>query len=165
MNHPKDNQKYHVTRKKSREIVLEGETLEAFIRLYALYQIRKIQELFGIGRSSVLRIAKRLGIDRDYQSIKRHSIEERINNIKKDRLRVRWGLEPVSRLRLFRTLTSSGYRQKFLMIRHNNYFRCREHTTYICYDSATRRSERREKTAIRHGLKIINAESINITRP
>lgn len=216
--------KYNVTISANNKVVLEGEALDAFIRLYPKYQMRKIQEWFGISAATAWRIGRELGLQRDYKAIKRKSIattkriwrkngyyesvkmrrpseacfeayrkkresgfsplrqlkEQNHRKFKrtikkraettrklreKDRLRVKWGLEPKTNLRLFRSLTHTGYSQKCSMIKFNNYFSCQEHTTYLCYDSDTRRSDRREQTAIRHGLRIVNAESLNIVRP
>lgn len=220
----KKKTKYKVTITAHNKVVLEGEALDAFIRLYPKYQMRKIREWFGFSQMTALRIGNELGLQRDYKAIRCKSIattkrtwrengyyddvknrrpsdacfeaarrkmesgfypmrqlkEQNPRKFKrtikkiadttrklreKDRLRVKWGLKPKTNLRLFRTLTHAGYSQKCSMINANNYFSCQEHTTYLCYDRDTQRSERREKTAIRHGLKVVNAESINITRP
>ncbi len=44
------------------------------------------------------------------------------------------------------------------MIKQCNYFAVDEHPTWVGYDKETKRSARREATAIKHGLKIVGAE-------
>ena len=78
----------------------------------------------------------------------------------RERLRMQYGLERKSRLHL--PLDNSPPRaaaHKYLMIRQCNYFAdplggpC-----VVCYDSQTQRSARREATAARHWLKVVEAE-------
>lgn len=45
------------------------------------------------------------------------------------------------------------------MIKYNNYFAADGHPSWVCWDADTVRSPRREATAIRHGLKIVEGEA------
>ena len=49
--------------------------------------------------------------------------------------------------------------QKHSMIKYNNYFAADGHPSWVCWDADTVRSPRREATAIRHGLKIVEGEA------
>lgn len=46
--------------------------------------------------------------------------------------------------------------QKHSMIKYNNYFAADGHPSWVCWDADT---VRREATAIRHGLKIVEGEA------
>lgn len=72
-------------------------------------------------------------------------------------LRMVYGLERKTKLRL-KKMSHAAASQKNSMITHNNYFADEEHPLWVCYDSETRRSPKREATAIRHGLKIVEGK-------
>ena len=78
---------------------------------------------------------------------------------RKERLRVLYGLERKTRL-IFtdNPMTPRASAQKHAMIKECNYFAVDDDVWAVCYDSQTRRSPRREATAIKHGLKIIEGE-------
>lgn len=78
---------------------------------------------------------------------------------RKERLRVLYGLERKTRL-IFtdNPMTHKASAQKHAMIKECNYFAVDDDVWAVCYDSQTRRSPRREATAIKHGLKIIEGE-------
>ena len=78
---------------------------------------------------------------------------------RKERMRVLYGLERKTRLRITdNPMTHKASAQKHAMIKECNYFAVDDDVWTVCYDSQTRRSTRREATAIKHGLKIIEGE-------
>lgn len=96
---------------------------------------------------------------RRYKRILKKRGEARKEQVRKERLRMLYGLDRKKHLRLPENpLGSAASSQKHAMIRKNNYFACPGHPSWVCYDSDTRRSPRREATAIRHGLKIVEGE-------
>lgn len=75
---------------------------------------------------------------------------------RKERLRVLYGLERKTRLRLpCKQMTHRASAQKHAMIKSCNYFAVDDDVWTVCYDSQTRRSPRREATAIKYGLKVV----------
>ena len=97
---------------------------------------------------------------RRYRRVLKQRSEARKEQVRKERLRMLYGLERKTRLRLpLAPLTHTAVSQKNAMIHKNNYFACPGHSSWVCYDSDTRRSPRREATAVRHGLKIVEGES------
>ena len=78
---------------------------------------------------------------------------------RKERMRVLYGLERKTRLRITdNPMTHKASAQKHAMIKECNYFAVDDDVWAVCYDSQTLRSPRREATAIKHGLKIIEGE-------
>lgn len=78
---------------------------------------------------------------------------------RKERMRVLYGLERKTRLRITdNPMTHKASAQKHAMIKECNYFAVDDDVWTVCYDSQTRRSTRREATAIKHGLKIVEGE-------
>lgn len=78
---------------------------------------------------------------------------------RKERMRVLYGLERKTRLRITdNPMTHKASAQKHAMIKECNYFAVDDDVWTVCYDSQTRRSTRREATAIKHGLKIVKGE-------
>ena len=78
---------------------------------------------------------------------------------RKERLRVLYGLERKTRLRLpCKQRTHRASAQKYAMIKSCNYFAVDDDVWTVCYDSQTRRSPRREATAIKYGLKVVEGE-------
>lgn len=97
---------------------------------------------------------------RKFKRWKQKMSENRKKLFEKERRRVKWGLEQKTKLKIsFCKLSHSAAMQKFAMIHRNNYFAHPEHTSWICYDSETRRSSRSEATAEKHGLRVVNAEN------
>lgn len=78
---------------------------------------------------------------------------------RKERMRVLYGLERKTRLRITdNPMTHKASAQKHAMIKECNYFAVDDDVWTVCYDSQTRRSTRREATAIKHGLKIVEGK-------
>ena len=83
---------------------------------------------------------------------------------RKERLRVLYGLERKTRLRVpCNPMTRRASRRKSDMIKSCNYFAVDDDVWTVCYDSQTRRSPRRESTAIKYGLKIVEGKAENKT--
>lgn len=96
---------------------------------------------------------------RKYKAAQKKKAEKWKETRDRDRRRVGMGFEPRTKFRhSFFKISHTASSQKHSMIRKNNYFADSDHPTWVCYDSETRRSEQREQTAIRHGLRIVNAE-------
>lgn len=77
----------------------------------------------------------------------------------KDMLKVKYGLEQKTKFRIVLSPMKHGASsQKHAMIAHNNYFSDPEHPDWVCYDNKTRRSARREATAVKKGLRIVEGE-------
>lgn len=75
---------------------------------------------------------------------------------RKERLRAKYGLERKTKLNIpFHPMTRAQTCKKHVMIKKYNYFADPDDPHNVCYDSQTRRSERSERTAIRHGLRIV----------
>ena len=86
--------------------------------------------------------------------------EQRKELWRKERMRMLYGLERRTKLRLpLDSLTHAASACKYMMIRKCNYFADPDGDSHIiCYDSQTRRSEKRAATAIRHGFTIVEGE-------
>lgn len=90
--------------------------------------------------------------------------EKRKDLIRRDRLRLEYGLPRLTKLRLtVNTLSHAARAQKSEMIRKKNYFSDPDHTEWVCYDSETDRSPQMEATAHRHGLYVVAGEEIENT--
>ena len=94
---------------------------------------------------------------RRYKLIMRKRSELHKEIVRKERMRMVYGLERRTKLRLpLNSLTHAASACKYMMIRECNYFADPDGDSHIiCYDSQTRRSEKREATAIRHGFTIV----------
>ena len=97
---------------------------------------------------------------RKYKRLMQKKSEQRKELWRKERLRMVYGLERRTKLRLpLNSLTHAASACKYMMIRECNYFADPDGDSHIiCYDSQTRRSEKREATAIRHGFTIVEGE-------
>lgn len=95
-----------------------------------------------------------------YKLIMRKRSELHKEIVRKERMRMVYGLERRTKLRLpLNSLTHAASACKYMMIRECNYFADPDGDSHIiCYDSQTRRSEKREATAIRHGFTIVEGE-------
>lgn len=102
---------------------------------------------------------------RRYRKVCEKRGQARREIFRKERLRMKYGLERKTKLRVpLQKLSHAAYSQKSAMITQNNYFADENHTCWVCYDSETRRSPKREATAIRHGLKIVEGkDTVTIT--
>lgn len=79
----------------------------------------------------------------------------------RDKRRVGFGFEPQTNFNhSFVKLSHTAIGQKHVMIKRNNYFSDPEHPSWVCYDKETKRSERSEATAVRHGLRIVQADVV-----
>ena len=97
---------------------------------------------------------------RKYNRLMQKKSEQRKELWRKERMRMVYGLERRTKLRLpLNSLTHAASACKYMMIRECNYFADPDGDSHIiCYDSQTRRSEKREATAIRHGFTIVEGE-------
>ena len=97
---------------------------------------------------------------RKYKRLMRKKSEQRKELWRKERMRMVYGLERRTKLRLpLNSLTHAASACKYVMIRECNYFADPDGDSHIiCYDSQTRRSARREATAAKHGLKVVEAD-------
>ena len=97
---------------------------------------------------------------RKYKQLMRKKSEQRKELWRKERMRMVYGLERRTKFRLpLNSLTHAASACKYMMIRECNYFADPDGDSHIiCYDSETRRSEKREATAIRHGFTIVEGE-------
>lgn len=93
---------------------------------------------------------------RKYKRAQKKKAEKWRETRERDKRRVGFGFEPQTGFRhSFVKLSHMASAQKSLMIKHCNYFADYDHPTWVCYDSETQRSPRREFTAIRNGLRIV----------
>ncbi len=77
----------------------------------------------------------------------------------KDIKRARWGLPQKTKFRItLYPISHTASTQKHAMIKYCNYFADPDHPSWVCYDSETKRSARREATAVKHGLRIVAGE-------
>ena len=97
---------------------------------------------------------------RKYKRLMRKKSEQRKELWRKERMRMVYGIERRTKLRLpLNSLTHAASACKYMMIRECNYFADPDGDSHIiCYDSETQRSARREATAAKHGLKVVEAD-------
>ena len=97
---------------------------------------------------------------RRYRMVLRKRSEKRKELWHKERLRLKYGLERKTRLHIpLNNIPHRAAAHKYLMIRRCNYFADPLGDPYVvCYDSQTQRSARREATAAKHGLKVVEAD-------
>ena len=97
---------------------------------------------------------------RKYKRLIQKKSEQRKELYRKEQLRAFYGLERQTILRIPSSpLSHSASSQKHAMIKACNYFADPLGDPHvICYDSETQRSARREATAAKHGLKVVEAE-------
>lgn len=96
---------------------------------------------------------------RKYKIAMKKKCDKWMENREKDKRRVLFGLEQKTRFRhTFTPLSHQAISHKWAMIRHCNYFSVDDHPSWVCYDRETKRSQRREETAKRHGLRVVEAE-------
>ena len=95
-----------------------------------------------------------------YEQLMRKKSEQRKELWRKERLRAFYGLERQTKLCIpDAPMSRRAASQKHAMIKFCNYFADPLGDPHIiCYDSETRRSARREATAVRHGLKVVEAD-------
>ena len=97
---------------------------------------------------------------RKYKRLLRKNSEQRKELFRKERLRAYSGLARQTNLRIpFNPMSRRAIAQKHAMIKACNYFADPLGDHYIiCYDSETQRSARREATAAKYGLKVVEAD-------
>ena len=97
---------------------------------------------------------------RKYKQLLRKRSEQRKELYRKEQLRAFYGLERQTNLRIpSNPMSHRATAQKHAMIKICNYFADPLGDPHvICYDSETRRSARREATAAKHGLKVVEAD-------
>ena len=96
---------------------------------------------------------------RRYRRLLEKRSEARKELLRREKMRQRFGLPQKTRLHApLVPMTHAAIAQKHAMIKRLDYFSVREHPSWVCYDSETRRSPRSEATAVRHGLHIVEGE-------
>ena len=97
---------------------------------------------------------------RKYKRLMRKKGEQRKELWHKERLRAFYGLDRQTKLRIpAAPMSRRATAQKHAMIKFCNYFPDPDgDPRIICYDSDTQRSERREATAAKYGLKVVEAD-------
>lgn len=97
---------------------------------------------------------------RKYKRLMRKRSEQRKELYRKEQLRAFYGLERQTNLRIpAAPLSHSASSHKHAMIKSCNYFADPLGDPHIvCYDSETQRSARREATAAKYGLKVVEAD-------
>ena len=97
---------------------------------------------------------------RKYKRLMRKKSEQRKELWRKEQLRAFYGLERQTNLRIPSSpLSHSASSHKHAMIKCCNYFADPLGDPHIiCYDSETQRSARREATAAKYGLKVVEAD-------
>lgn len=97
---------------------------------------------------------------RKYKRLLQKKSEQRKELWRKERLRQFYGLERKTALHVSENpLSHRATSHKWAMIKECNYFADPLGDSHvICYDSQTRRSARREATAVKHGLRIVEGE-------
>ena len=97
---------------------------------------------------------------RKYKRLLRKRSEQRKELYRKEQLRAFYGLERQTNLRIpTNPMSRRATAQKYAMIKCCNYFPDPDGDPHIvCYDSETQRSARREATAAKHGLKVVEAD-------
>lgn len=97
---------------------------------------------------------------RKYKRLMQKKSEQRKELWRKEQLRAFYGLERQTNLRIPSSpLSHSASSHKHAMIKCCNYFADPLGDPHIiCYDSETQRSARREATAVKYGLKVVEAD-------
>ena len=97
---------------------------------------------------------------RKYKRLMRKKSEQRKELWRKERLRQKYDLDRQTSLHIpLNPISHRASSHKHAMIKCCNYFPDPDGDPHIiCYDSETQRSERREATAAKHGLKVVEAD-------
>ena len=97
---------------------------------------------------------------RKYKRMLRKRSEQRKELWRKERLRQKYDLDRQTSLHIpLNPLSHRASSHKHAMIKCCNYFPDPDGDPHIiCYDSETQRSAQREKTAAKHGLKVVEAD-------
>ena len=97
---------------------------------------------------------------RKYNRLMQKKSEQRKELWRKERLRQKYDLDRQTSLHIpLNPISHRASSQKHAMIKFCNYFPDPDGDPHIiCYDSETQRSARREATAAKHGLKVVEAD-------
>ena len=97
---------------------------------------------------------------RKYKRLMQKKSEQRKELWRKERLRAFYGLDRQTNLHIpSNPMSRKATAHKYAMIKFCNYFPDPDGDPHIiCYDSETQRSARREATAAKHGLKVVEAD-------
>lgn len=97
---------------------------------------------------------------RKYKRLMQKKSEQRKELWRKERLRQKYDLDRQTSLNIpLNPISHRASSHKHAMIKCCNYFPDPDGDPHIiCYDSETQRSARREATAVRHGLKVVEAD-------
>lgn len=118
-----------------------------------------LRKLYEGGFSAISRLKEKSPVK--YKRFCEKMSESHKEMWRKERLREEYGLERKTKLKIpFHPMTHRQSSQKHLMIKKYNYFADPDDRHAVCYDSQTRRSERSERTAIRHGLRIVEGGEV-----
>ena len=113
-----------------------------------------LRKLYEGGFSAISRLKEKS--PRKYKKYREKMSESHKDMWRKERLRAKYSLERKTKLNIpFHPMTHKQSSCKHYMIKKYNYFADPDDRHAVCYDSQTRRSERSERTAIRHGLRIV----------
>ena len=113
-----------------------------------------LRKLYEGGFSAISRLKEKS--PRKYKKYREKMSESHKDMWRKERLRAKYGLERKTKLNIpFHPMTHKQSSCKHYMIKKYDYFADPDDRHAVCYDSQTRRSERSERTAIRHGLRIV----------
>ena len=113
-----------------------------------------LRKLYEGGFSAISRLKEKS--PRKYKKFREKMSESHKDMWRKERLRAKYGLERKTKLNIpFHPMTHKQSSCKHYMIKKYNYFADPDDRHAVCYDSQTRRSERSERTAMRHGLRIV----------
>ena len=122
--------------------------------------LKGLRKLYNDGFSSIKRMKEKS--PQKYKKYCEKISETRKKLWHKEMLRQKYGLERKTKLNIpFYPMTHLQSCHKHNMIKKFNYFADPDDPHNICYDSQTRRSERSELTAIRHGLRIVEGSDAN----
>lgn len=124
----------------------------------------KIAAHLGIGKSTVIRTAKRLGLkkseafmewmdeitkrNRDMSHCKEvhaRAMKSRSESIHRDRLRMKYGMPQKLKLKVGRIMPEKAYHARWHLIHAYNYFAVEGQPYTVGYDSKTRRNPKLEK--------------------
>lgn len=150
-----------------------GEYEGKFREVYATSTQQEMAQWFGVSKTEVYKLAKRLWGDgmpkrvsrlkrlKEQNPVKFAEMQERMaakrrETYRKERRRLEMGLPLQTGVKIVLNPMKNASRTcKANMISRRNYFADDAHTNWICYDSSTRRSERCEANARKHGFRIV----------
>lgn len=150
-----------------------GEHEGKFREVYATSTQEEMAQWFGVSCAMVYILAKRLWGDEmpkrafrltrlkeqnpeEFAETQERMAAKHRETCRKERRRLEMGLPLQTGVKIVLNPMKNAARAcKASMIRRRNYFADDAHTNWICYDSSTRRSERCEANARKHGFRIV----------